>query len=134
MSHQSKLSGKRSSEEVKKDGRKKTKLKNAYCYNGEWYLESGNKYNDHGDVCDEEKDYKMLYEDLKKRVIYGHFQGDTVTNKDIMVTFCDITLTCCFYKIELWSLIWIIWSYIPMLWSLFVTYGHFSVSKLKLFF
>ena len=134
MSHQSKLSGKRSSEEVKKDGRKKTKLKNAYFYDGEWYLESGNKYNDHGDVCEEENDYKMMYEDLKKKVIYGHFQGDTVTNKDIMVTFCDITLTCCFYKIELWSLIWIIWSYIPMLWSLFVTYGHFSVSKLKLFF
>ena len=72
MSHQSKLTGKRSSEEVKKDGRKKTRLKNAYYYKGEWYLESGNRYNDHGDVRDEsEVDYKMMYEALKKSLKNG---------------------------------------------------------------
>ena len=65
--------------------------------------------------------------------MYGHSQCDMVTNKDIMVTCCDITLTCCFYKVKLLSLIWVIRSYILMLWSLFVTYGHFSVSKLNFF-
>ena len=32
-------------------------------FNVKWYLECGNKYNDHGDVHDEsEKNYKMMYE------------------------------------------------------------------------
>ena len=34
-----------------------------------------------------------MYDALIKKVIYGHFQCDTVTNKDIMVTCCDINLT-----------------------------------------
>ena len=68
MSHQSKLTTKRSSEELKKNGRRKTRLKNAYRYKNEWYFECGNKYNDHGDVHDEsEVDCKMMYENLKKR-------------------------------------------------------------------
>ena len=63
MNHQSKLTTKVSNEEVKMNRRKKTKLKNSYFYNKEWYLECGNKYNDHGDVHDEsEKNYKMMYE------------------------------------------------------------------------
>jgi len=97
------------------NGRRKTKLKNSYRYKEEWYLECGNKYNDHGDVHDEsEVDYKMMYEALKN-VIYGHFQCDTVTNKDIIVTCCDINLTCFFNKVKLWSLIWVIRSYILIL-------------------
>ena len=51
-----------------------------------------------------------------------------------MVTCCYINLTCCFYNVKLWSLIWVIRSYILILWSLFVTYGHFSVSRIKYFF
>ena len=83
------------------NGRRKMKLKNSYCYNEEWYLECGNKYNDHGDIHDEsEKNYKMMYEAIIKRVIYGHFQCDTVTNKDIMVTCCDINLTCFFIRLN----------------------------------
>ena len=135
MSRQSKLSTKRSSEEVKINGRRKTKLKYLYRYKEEWYLECGNKYNDNDDVHDEsEIDYNMIYEALKIKVIYGHFQCDTVTNKYIMITCCDINLTGCLYKVESWSLIWVIRSYILISWSLVVTYGNFSVSKLKLFF
>ena len=66
-----------------------------------------------------------------KKVIYNHFQCDAVTNKDIMVTCCVIYLTW-FFKVKLWSLIWVIRSYILKWWSLFVTYGHFSISKLRL--
>ena len=67
MIHQSKLTTKRSSDEVKLNGRRKLKLKNLSFYNDEWYLECGNKYNDHGDVHDEsENNYKMMYEVLKK--------------------------------------------------------------------
>ena len=55
MSHQSKLTIKRSSEEVKMNGRRKRKFKNSYFYNEELYLECGNKYTDHGDVHDESK-------------------------------------------------------------------------------
>ena len=48
--------------------KEKNEAKNAYCYKEEWYLEYGNRYNDHGDVHDEsEVDYKMMYEALKKR-------------------------------------------------------------------
>ena len=53
MSQRSKLTAKRSSEEVKMNGRRETKLKNSYVYNEGWYLECGNKYNDHDDVHDE---------------------------------------------------------------------------------
>ena len=68
MSQQSKLTAKISSEEVKMNGRRKTKLKNSYVYNEEWYLECGNKYNDHDDVHDEsENNYKMMYEALIKK-------------------------------------------------------------------
>ena len=35
------------------NGRRETKLKNSYVYNEGWYLECGNKYNDHDDVHDE---------------------------------------------------------------------------------
>ena len=49
------------------NGTRNTKLKKSYRYKEEWYLEYGNKYNDHGDVHDEsEVDYKMMYEALKK--------------------------------------------------------------------
>ena len=48
------------------NGRRKTKLKSLHFYNEEWYLECGNKYNDHGDVHDEsEKNYKTIYESLR---------------------------------------------------------------------
>ena len=67
MSHQSKLTTKRSSKEVKLNGRRKTKLKIRIFYNEEWYLECGNKYNDHGDVHDEsDNNYKIMYKVLKK--------------------------------------------------------------------
>ena len=53
MNHQSQLTTNRSSSEVKMNGRRKTRLKNSYFYNNEWYFESGKKYNDHGDVPNE---------------------------------------------------------------------------------
>ena len=60
MSHQSKLTSKRSNEEVKLNGRKKTKLKIHI-------VTCGSKYNDYGDVPeDSEVNYKMMYEALKK--------------------------------------------------------------------
>ena len=47
------------------NGRKKTKLKNSYFYNEEWYLECGSKYIDHGDVPeDHEVSYKLMHEKL----------------------------------------------------------------------
>ena len=83
------MTGKRSNEEVKKNGRKKTKLKNAYCYKDEWYLECGNRYNDHGDVHDEsEVAYKMMYEALKKRqfmVTFSVIRSRTKTSWSLVV-------------------------------------------------
>ena len=50
----------------------KKKLNNSHCYGEEWYLECENKYNDHGEVIENDDfSYKIKYEELKK-VIYGH--------------------------------------------------------------
>ena len=73
MKHQNSLSTKRSIKEVKSNGRKKTKLKKSYCFDGEWFLECGSKYNDHGEVEEPEISYKMMYEELKKKIIVVSF-------------------------------------------------------------
>ena len=68
--HQQRMSIKRSSEEVKQNGRKKVKpmLKHSYTYAGKRYLASGANYHDHGDVEDPDIDYKIKYEELMKKV------------------------------------------------------------------
>ena len=71
----------------------KKKLNNSHCYGEEWYLECENKYNDHGEVIENDDfSYKIKYKELKK-VIYGHVWCHMVTNIDITVTCCVIKLT-----------------------------------------
>lgn len=65
VSYQKKISSKRSRDGIMYNGRKK--LKNSFCYDGEWYLDSGNSYHDFGEIIEnEEVNYEVKYEVLQK--------------------------------------------------------------------